>query len=123
MADYFNAKTLLPPDLLFKVLEHIPEASRNAAILYFHEDFYARRNAEIIAAFRIYQADPHFGNNVEIYEALAEQYGLTLRHVCRILKGEPEGTEKRRRRGRRVSGIRVTKSTRRMLVRPQGAPD
>jgi hypothetical protein len=108
MADYFNARNLLPPDLLIQVLKYIPEQSRYGAVLYFREDYYARRNSEIIALFRIYQDDPNFGSNTEIYEALSEQFGLTVRQICRVLEGNREPF-RHRRNVRRLTGIRVTR--------------
>jgi len=109
MADYFNARNLLPPDLLSRVLQHIPEQSRYGALLYFRDDYYIRRNSEIIALFQIYQDDPNFGSNSEIYEALSDQFGLTVRQICRILEGN-RGPVRRSRTIRRLSGIRVTRS-------------
>ena len=108
---YFNAKSMLPPELLAAVMRHIPDMERGSVYLFIREDYYSRRNAEIIALFRIYQDDPHFGSAVEIYEALAEQFGLTPRHICRILEGKRPATFQRGRRMRRLSGMRVTRSS------------
>lgn len=117
MAEYFNARQILPKDLLGEVLEHIPEGSRNGAVLYFSNDYYARRNAEIVDCFQIHQADPRFGSHTEIYEALAEQYGLTVRQICKIVREARAQGGHRGRRRRRRSGIRVGRFTRRMSIR------
>ena len=117
MADYYNAREILPADLLRGVLEHVPEGSRSGALVYFSEDYYGRRNAEIVRCFHIYQADPHFGSRSEIYEALSEQYGLTARRICKIVKENGDHRESRPRARRRLSGIRVDRCSRRMKVR------
>lgn len=116
MADYFNAEKVLPPELLSAVLKHIPAASRSGVVLYFSENYYAMRNSEIIALFRIYQADPQFGSNLEIYEALSEQYGLTVRRICRIVQGHRDPEFRRGQGIRRRTGLRVERSQRRMHV-------
>lgn len=110
MVEYFNAQRLLPPDLFARVLKYIPGQNRYGAVLYFRDDYYTSRNGEIISLFRIYQDDPNFGSNSEIYEALSEQFGLTVRQICRILDGNREPF--RRRIIHRATGTRVTRSTR-----------
>lgn len=117
MADYFNARETLPAELIAQVMEHIPGASRSGAVLYFSEDYYAARNAEICRCFEIFQSDPSFGSHLEIYEALSEQYGLTSRRICEIVKGAREQCGRRRPSRRRYSGVRVGRSSRRMRVR------
>ena len=105
MTDYFNAQNLLPPELFNEVLRYIPEESRYGAVLYFKQDYYTSRNSEIVALFRIYQDDPNFGSNTEIWESLAEQYGLTVRQISRILEGRCE--RRPRHRIMRHTGFRV----------------
>ena len=117
MAEYFNAKKILPPELMAAVFEHIPEASRCGALVYFSEDYYAKRNAEIERSFQIYQSDPSFGSNIAIYEALSEQYGLTTRQICKIVKDVRDTDEAAAPAKRRYSGIRVGRSSRKMSVR------
>ena len=117
MADYYNAREILPADLVSEVMKHVPEASRNGALVYFSEDYYARRNAEIVSCFLLYQADPHFGSQLEIYEALSEQFGLTVRRICKILSESGDHSERRLQVRRRFSGIRVDRCSRRMKVR------
>ena len=117
MAEYFNAKKLLPPDLIAQVLEHIPDESRNGALLYFSEDYYARRNAEIERCFQIYQSDPSFGSHLEIYEALSEEFGITVRQICKIVRGVREQNGRKTPVRRRYSGIRVGRTSRKMTVR------
>jgi hypothetical protein len=117
MADYYNAREILPAELMREVMEHVPKGSRNGALVYFSEDYYARRNAEIVSCFLIYQADPNFGSQLEIYEALSEQFGLTVRRICRILKEGGDHGERRVQVRRRFSGIRVDRCSRRMKVR------
>jgi len=119
MAEYFNARELLPGDLILEVLAHLPEESRNGAVLYFSEDYYARRNAEIAGYFRIYQSDPEFESHAEIYEALSEQYGLTIRQICRIVTAAGVRGGARRCDRRRRSGIRVGRVSRRMRVKTE----
>ncbi|GAB4343375.1 MAG: hypothetical protein Kow0099_21730 [Candidatus Abyssubacteria bacterium] len=118
MAQYFNAKQILPPHLVVEVLKHIPRESRSGAVLYFSEDYYTIRNHEVVQCFHIYEADPAFGGTMEIYRALSEQFGLTVRQIEHIVCGKRES---RRRRGgrpvRRYSGIRVRRLSRRMEVR------
>jgi len=117
MSEYFNAGEILPAELTHEVLKHLPESSRNGALVYFSEDYYAKRNAEIVTCFRIYQSDPHFGSLPEIYEALSEQYGLSVRRICAILKDAGEQSERARQGQRRFSGVRVDRNSRRMSVR------
>lgn len=112
MADYFNAKNLLPQHLLMEIMEHIPPESRSGAILYFSEDFYAKRNYEIRRAFEIYLSDPHFGSRVEIQEELANQYGLTERHVSRIVADIRPNKKTGSPPRKRYSGVRVRRSAR-----------
>jgi hypothetical protein len=119
MAEYFNAKKILPPELMAAVLEHIPEDSRSGALLYFSEDYYAKRNAEIERCFQIYQSDPSFGSNIAIYEELSEQYGLTTRQICKIVKGVRNTDDRKTPARRRYSGVRVGRSSRRMTVRTE----
>ena len=122
MAEYFNAREILPVELMSEVMNYIPEASRNGAVVYFSEDYYARRNAAIVTSFRIYQSDPNFGSHMEIYEALSEQYGLTVRRICRILQEAGEHGDRCIQIRRRVSGIRVNRHSRRMSVRAVARP-
>ena len=117
MAKYLNAREVLPLDLVAEVLKHLPEEGRNGALIYFSDNYYLRRNAEIVRCFHIYQADPRLANFMEIYEALAEQYKLTVRQICKIVKAGQECGEKPARRQRRYSGIRVDRVSRRMRVR------
>ncbi len=117
MAEYFNAKVVLPAELIAEVMDHIPPQGKGGAVLYFREDYYVRRNAEISRLFQIYQSDPHFGSHLEIYEALSEHFGLTVRRICEIVRGVREkgcGVLSARRRR---SGVRVGRSIRRMRVR------
>ena len=86
MAEYFNAKTVLPAELIMRVLEHIPHQSKSGAIVYFSEDYYAKRNGEIGRRFKKHRSDPAFGSHLQIYEALSEQYGLTVRQICKIVR-------------------------------------
>ncbi|RJP17965.1 MAG: hypothetical protein C4520_15270 [Candidatus Abyssobacteria bacterium SURF_5] len=109
MPAYFNAEKLLSPELLSAVLQCIPEHGRSGAVLYFGEDYYAKRNGQVIALFRIYQDDPHFGSVSEIHEALSEQFGLTCRQICRILQGNREAGAKRKLMRRRPAILRVNK--------------
>ena len=117
MAEYFNATTILPAELLAQVLEHIPEQSRSGALVYFSEDYYAKRNAEISRCFQIYQSDPAFGSHLEIYEELSEEYGLTVRQICKIVRGVRQKGERSGPSRRRSSGVRVGRSIRKMVVR------
>ena len=117
MAEYFNAKKLLPSELMAAVLKHLPTQSRSGAIVYFSEDYYAKRNAEIGRGFLKCQSDPGFGSHLEIYEALSEQYGLTVRQICKIVRSVREGSGKRTPSRRRYSGVRVGRAFRRMTVR------
>lgn len=116
MAEYFNARKILPTDLIAVVLEHIPARDRNGAVIYFSEDYYAQRNGEIERCFEIYQSDPSFGSYLEIYEALAEQFGLTVRQICKIVKEVREQGGRKIPVRRRFSGVRVRRSSRRMRV-------
>lgn len=117
MAEYFNAREILPAGLIAEVMEHLPEQSKYGAVLYFSEDYYTKRNAEITRCFEIYISDPNFGSHLEIYEALSEQYGLTVRQICKILR-EARGEQGRGRKPprRRPSGVRVGRTTRKMRV-------
>ena len=117
MADYFNAREVLPAELIADVLEHIPEQSRSGATIYFSEDYYAKRNTEIARCFQIYQSDPSFGSHMEIYEGLSDQFGLTVRQICKIVKGVREQGGRQAPSRRRFSGVRVGRSSRRMKVR------
>lgn len=117
MAEYFNAKKILPPELMAAVLEHIPKGSRCGALVYFSEDYYAKRNAEIGQCFQIYQSDPSFGSNLAIYEALSEQYRLTVRQICKIVKDARDAGGRASPVRRRHSGIRVGRSSRKMTIR------
>jgi hypothetical protein len=120
MAQYFNARQILPTHLLVEVLKHIPKDSRNGAVLYFNEDYYAARNHEIAQCFQIYQADPSFGGTRDIYQALAEQFCLTVRQIENIVCGlkEPGWERPSRSRRRQYSGITVRRRIqRRMVVR------
>lgn len=117
MAEYFNAKKILPPELMAAVLEHIPDASRSGALVYFSEDYYAKRNGEIERCFQIYQSDPSFGSNIAIYEELSEQYRLTTRQICKIVKDVRDTGERKAPARRRYSGVRVGRSSRKMTVR------
>jgi hypothetical protein len=119
MADYFNAERILPSELYAAVLKHIPERSKGGAVVYFKDDYYTKRNAEIIALFRIYLSDPHFGSNLEIHEALSEQFGLTVRQISRILQGNREAGETRIHPARRRTEMRVGRVSRRMHVYPR----
>jgi hypothetical protein len=121
MAEYFNAKDILPAELIAEVMTHIPPQSKSGAILYFREDYYAMRNAEISRLFQIYESDPTFGSHMEIYEALSEHYGLTVRRICEIVKGVRASGNGAGKARRRYSGMRVRRSSRRMRVRT-GAP-
>jgi len=117
MAEYFNAKLLLSSELIAAVLERLPQQSRSGAIVYFSEDYYAKRNAEIGEKFLEYQSDSRFGSHMEIYETLSEQYGLTVRQICKVVKSARDKSEKRTPPRRRYSGVRVGRSLRRMTVR------
>lgn len=117
MANYFNAKKILPAELIAEVLGRIPEECRSGALVYFSEDYYARRNAEIERSFQLYATDETFGSHLEIYEALSEQYGLTVRQICKIVKGARKRCGRTRPRRRRYSGVRVGRTARRMNVR------
>ena len=119
MADYFNAKEVLPLELITKVLEYIPKESRNGSVLYFSDDFYGRRNAEIARCFQIYQSDPQFGSFTEIYEVLSQEYGLTVRQISKIVKEVREHGDGPAQRRRNYTGIRVGRISRRMRVRPK----
>jgi hypothetical protein len=116
MAEYFNAKDILPVELISEIMNHLPQRGKGGAIIYFRENYYAMRNAEISRLFQIYQSDPNFGSHVEMYEALSEHYGLTVRRICEIVKGVREhGAVPGARR--RYSGMRVGRSSHRMRVR------
>ncbi len=117
MAEYFNAKDVLPAELIDEVMNHIPALSKGGAVVYFKEDYYVRRNAEISRLFQIYQSDPTFGSHLEVYEALSEHYGLTVRRICEIVKGIRQTTGRVAGLRRRRSGLRVSRSVRRMRVR------
>jgi hypothetical protein len=117
MAEYFNAKTVLPAELIMRVLEHIPHQSKSGAIVYFSEDYYAKRNGEIGCRFKKYRSDPAFGSHLQIYEALSEQYGLTVRQICKIVREVRQQGDGPLRPRRRYSGVRVGRSSRRMSVR------
>ncbi|UCD56527.1 MAG: hypothetical protein JSV16_11920 [Candidatus Hydrogenedentota bacterium] len=117
MAEYFNAKEVLPVELIARVMEHLPEQSRSGALVYFSEDYYTRRNAEIARCFQLYQSDSNFGSHLEIYESLSEQYGLSARQICKIVKEAREQGGRRASPRRRYSGVRVGRSSRRMRVR------
>ena len=119
MAEYFNGKEILPAELVSEVMEYIPERSRNGALVYLSEDYYARRNGEIVRSFRIYQADPTFGSRLEIYEALSEHYRLTVRRICKIVKENGEDSGGHARVRRRFSGLRVDPRSRRMKASAQ----
>lgn len=119
MAEYFNAREKLPIDLILEVLEHIPEESREGALIYFSKNYYARRNAEIVRCFQIYQSDPQFGSHIEIYEALSDQYRLTVRQICKIVKAARAQGGKRGCHRRRPSGVRVGRISRRMRVKTE----
>ncbi|RJP69528.1 MAG: hypothetical protein C4532_10840 [Candidatus Abyssobacteria bacterium SURF_17] len=118
MAEYFNADRMLPAELVAAVLRHVPERSRNGALIYFSEDYYTRRNAEIAQSFRVYQSDPNFGSHVEIYEALSEHYGLAVRQICKIVTQARRGGERRSKVRRRRSGWSVRGTSRRMSLKP-----
>jgi hypothetical protein len=109
MPEYFNADKLLPPDLVTAVLRHIPKGCESGALVFFKRNYYTERNAEIIALFRIYQDDPRFGSITEIQEALSEQFGVSERHINRILQGEAGRGLARGRRIRRLSGMFVAR--------------
>ena len=117
MAEYFNAREILPTELMNEVMEYVPEGSRNGVLLYFSEDYYAKRNAEIVKCFEIYQADADFGSQLEICEALSEQYGLTVRWICTLLKEAGVKSERCGNGRRRFSGVRVSRCSRRMRLR------
>ena len=118
MPEYFNAKDILPAELIAEVMNHIPAQSKGGAVVYFKEDYYVRRNAEISRLFQIYQSDPTFGSHLEVYEALSEHYGLTVRRICEIVKGVREKSGGVVSLRRRRSGLRVgRRSSRRMRVR------
>ena len=117
MAEYFNANKLLSSELIAEVLKRLPQQSRSGAIVYFSEDYYAKRNAEIGRSFLQCRANPRFGSHVAIYETLSERYGLTVRQICKIVKGVRDGSGKRGPSRRRYSGVRVGRTSRRMTVR------
>ena len=116
MPEYFNAKNILPPELIAEVMDHMPAQGKGGAVLYFKDDYYVRRNAEISRLFQIYQSDPAFGSHLEIYEALSEQYGLTVRRICEIVKGTRARGVASVEKKRRSSGVRVGRTLRRMRV-------
>ncbi|MBI4831096.1 MAG: hypothetical protein HY801_05990 [Candidatus Lindowbacteria bacterium] len=118
MAKYFNAREILSQDIIAEVLKRIPEQCKSGALVYFSEDYYARRNAEVARCFQIYQSAPGFRSHLEIYEALAEQFGLTVRWICKILDEVRRQAGRRRPTARRYSGVRVAgRAIRRMRVR------
>jgi hypothetical protein len=120
MARYFNAKNILSDDLILQVLERIPKECRSGALIYFREDYYARRNAGIARCFQIYESDPAFESHIEIYEALSEQFGLSVRRIWKILRETRRGSGPRKFPARRrYSGVRVVgRAIRKMRVRP-----
>ncbi|MBI5119062.1 hypothetical protein HZA56_21570 [Candidatus Poribacteria bacterium] len=119
MARYLNAKDFLSDELILQVLERIPKGCRSSALIYFSEDYYARRNAEVVRCFQIYESDPAFGSHVEIYEALSEQFGLGPRRICRILERRTRECERHKPGRRRHSSVRVVgRAMRRMRIRP-----
>jgi hypothetical protein len=118
MARYFNAKKILSDEVISEVLQRIPEQCRTGALVYFSEDYYARRNADVIRCFRIYQSDPVYRSHFEIYEALSEQFGLTVRWICKILEETRATSPRRAPKTRTYSGVRVAgRTVRRMRVR------
>ncbi len=117
MAEYFNAKKILPADLISMVLEHISAQSRSGALVYFSEDYYATRNAKIERCFQIYQSDPSFGSHLEIYEALSEEFGISVRQICKIVRDVREEGGRKAPVRRRYSGVRVGRTSRKMTVR------
>jgi len=117
MAEYFNAKKMLPPELIAAVLKHIPDRSRSGAIVYFSEDYYAKRNAEIGRHFQVYQSDSRFGSRLEVYEALSDQFGLTVRQICKIVRDVRQRIERSGPARRRYTGVRVGRTSRKMTVR------
>jgi hypothetical protein len=119
VTEYFNAGKLLPARLVAEILEHVPREARNGALIYVSDDFYARRNAEIRRCFDIQLSDPTMAGLMEIYEALSEEYGLTVRQICRIVKDARDSGGEPVRRRRRYSGIRVGRVSRRVRVRTE----
>lgn len=117
MAEYFNAKEILPKELLAKIMDYIPHECRAGAVLYFSEDYYQRRNAEIVRYFQECRSNPLFGSHLEIYEALSERFGLTKRRIIEIVKEARRSGERLGPSRRKYSGVRVRRSDRTMRVR------
>lgn len=122
MPEYYNAKEILPAELIAEVMNRIPAQSKGGAVVYFKEDYYVRRNAEISRLFQTYQSDPAFGSHLEVYEALSKLYGLTVRRLCEIVKGVRQQSGGVASARRRRSGLRVGRSLRRMRVRTESLP-
>jgi len=109
MADYHNANTLLPGALIAQIKTHLPADSGPGVMLYFSLPFYPQRNQKIQIRFLELNSKGEACRSA-IYDELAEEFSLSSRQICKIVKpariqaGEPP------RVARRTSGIRISRS-------------
>ncbi len=118
-----NAREHLPQELIDRVLAHLPPDRRERVLLYLHTDYYAARDAEVVAAFEGAVQAEAYGTLTEVYEALGRRYCLSPRRIWSIVRAgrdEPPVTAWRRRRqeGRRPRRIRRSPT----VGRPRGLP-
>ena len=84
--NYFNARQVLPETIIEQILTYLPADRRERVLLYIHSDYYADRNVRVVAAFRDAWAAGTFRRKTKLYEALGEQFALSPRRICSILR-------------------------------------
>lgn len=88
---YVNARQYLPPELIEQVLAHLPPDGRERVLLYVHSDYYATRDAQVLAAFERAIAEDRYATLTAVYEALGERFCLSPRRIWSIVRaGRPE---------------------------------
>lgn len=122
--NYFNAKDLLPRELIAQVLAHLPPDRRERVLLYLHQDYYAERDAKVVAAYDRAVGENRYRKRGDLYAALAYEFGLSPRRICAIVRERrPAQTEAERGRlaGKcapaRRAAISLTQEPRRGCVR------
>ena len=84
--NYCNANDFLPQELIQQVLSHLPPDRRERVLLYIHPDYYAARNAKLAVAVDRAVAERRYPRRGDLYAALAQEFGLSPRRICAILR-------------------------------------
>lgn len=86
MTQYFNAKQVLPPDIIEQVLGHLPLEQPARVLVYFHADYYGARDARVQRVFEHAVRGSEHRTLSELYEALGEEFGLSPRRIWTIIR-------------------------------------